>query len=159
MHSRSSAVSGVVIGVAAGLVGCGAMLLVRQFDRKYAPKTIPRIRKKAPPHMDPVTRQPLSTYSLVSDAPVPIAPIVCGVIAAGVYGLARGRHEERSALADGMLLGACTYAAGAFAIMPALGSAPPPWRQPFPALGGALLRHVVFGIATAATYGIIDDAC
>ena len=148
----------IAIGVAAGAIGACVMLLMRQFDRAYAPKTIPHTPNDTPPQMDPVTRQPIPTHSITA-APQPIiAPLVCGAIAAGVYGLARGRHAHHSALAHGLLLGGSAYAAGAFAIMPALGVIPPPWKQTFPEIGGELLRHVVFGITAVATYGLIDHA-
>jgi hypothetical protein len=157
--SRSSTLTSLAIGVAAGAIGGGVMLLMRRFDRQYAPKTVPVSRKEGPTQLDPVTRQPVPTYSVSEGAQSVVVPLVCGALAAGVYGLARGRHADHSSLADGFLLGTCTYTAGAFAIMPALGVAPFPWKQSFPEIGGELLRHVAFGIATAAAYGLIDDAC
>ena len=72
----------IAIGVAAGAIGACVMLLMRQFDLAYAHKTIPHTRNDTPPHMDPVTRQPIPTHSITA-APQPIvAPLVCGAIAA-----------------------------------------------------------------------------
>jgi uncharacterized membrane protein YagU involved in acid resistance len=72
------------------------------------------------------------------------------------YGLLRGSRKHRSTLADGIVLGSTVYAAGHLGWLPSVGLTQPVWKQELPQIGGELLRHVAYGIATAAIYGMID---
>jgi uncharacterized membrane protein YagU involved in acid resistance len=79
-----------------------------------------------------------------------------GTLFGVLYGLSRGRSKGRSALGDGVVLGTVAYAAGHLGWLAALGLSKPVWKQDFPEIAGELLRHVAYGVATTAAYGIIE---
>jgi uncharacterized membrane protein YagU involved in acid resistance len=159
-RTHSELLSTIGAGLAAGLAGTGVMMAVRSFDQQYAPQTVAR------PAVDPalaiVKAAELST-GMSRFVPEPVersaaqaAHIGYGTLFGLLYALLRGRHHARSALADGMLLGAAVYALGYLGWLPAAGLAKPIWKQRYPQIAGELLRHSVYGVATAAVYGLMD---
>jgi uncharacterized membrane protein YagU involved in acid resistance len=146
-------------GVAAGLAGTCAMMAMRSFDERYAPETIARMKQDPGAYMvRAVERAAPASPTL----PEPVVKTTAMAASAGygtlfgvLYALARGRRRRGSALGEGMLLGLIVYAAGYLGWLPALGLTKPPWRQKFPEVAGEVLRHTVYGVATAAAFSVI----
>jgi uncharacterized membrane protein len=67
------------------------------------------------------------------------------------FGVLLGRGEHPPGPLKGLAFGFGVWAAS-LAELPALGVAPPPWKQSPAALGQDLAFHLVFGAATAAAY-------
>jgi hypothetical protein len=67
------------------------------------------------------------------------------------FGLVWGRGERPPGPAQGLVFGANVWATS-LALLPALGLAEAPWRQPVGALAQDLGFHLVYGAATAAAY-------
>jgi uncharacterized membrane protein len=67
------------------------------------------------------------------------------------FGVLFGRGADPPGPAKGLAFGFGVWAAS-LAELPALGVAPPPWKQSPAALGQDLAFHLVYGIATAAAY-------
>jgi uncharacterized membrane protein len=67
------------------------------------------------------------------------------------FGVAFGRGERPPGLAQGLVFGANVWATS-LAMLPALGLADAPWRQPVAALAQDLGFHLVYGATTAAAY-------
>jgi hypothetical protein len=149
----------IVAGLAAGLAGTGVMMFVRSFDLRYAPKTV------AQPAVDPalaIVKAAERSTGISRVVPNPLEratakalPIGYGTFFGLLYGLLRGRHHSRSALADGMLLGTTVYALG-YLWLPASGLGEPIWKQTHPQVAGELLRHTVYGVTTVAAYALMD---
>jgi hypothetical protein len=111
------------------------MMAMRWFDQKYAPLTV------LPTNEDPGA----------------LALNGGGTMFGVLYAWWRGRGRKRSALADGAILGAIVYAIGQVAWLPLCGLAKPMWKQTFPQIGGGLLRHLAYGVATVVVFGRIDE--
>jgi uncharacterized membrane protein len=67
------------------------------------------------------------------------------------FGLAVGSRRSGPRASDGIVFGLAVWAIG-LAELPALGLAPPPWRQPPADLATDLGFHLVYGFATGAAY-------
>ncbi len=67
------------------------------------------------------------------------------------FGIAFGRGERPPGPAQGLVFGASVWAAS-LAMLPALGLADAPWKQPVGALAQDLGFHLVYGTVTAAAY-------
>jgi uncharacterized membrane protein len=67
------------------------------------------------------------------------------------FGIAFGRGERPPGPVQGLVFGANVWATS-LAMLPALGLADAPWRQPPLALAQDLGFHLVYGVATAAAY-------
>ena len=67
------------------------------------------------------------------------------------FGVLFGRGERLPGPAKGLAFGFGVWAAS-LAELPALGVAPPPWKQSPAALGQDFAFHLVYGAATAAAY-------
>jgi hypothetical protein len=68
-----------------------------------------------------------------------------------VFGLALGRGERAPGPGQGLVFGANVWAVS-LAMLPALGLADPPWKQPVASLAQDLGFHLVYGTVTAAAY-------
>lgn len=133
-NRRTSSVFGLAIGVFAGLAGTAAMLAMRNFDQRYAPKTVPPVRNSK------------------SEA---LLRAGCSALAGVLYAKLRG-PAPTSALRDGGIIGLALYFADDLFALPLLHLARPLWRQAFPQLAGEALRHIACGVTTAAVYGALD---
>jgi hypothetical protein len=67
------------------------------------------------------------------------------------FGLVWGRGERPPGPAQGFVFGAGVWATS-LALLPALGLADSPWRQPVVSLAQDLGFHLVYGVTTAAAY-------
>jgi len=148
------------VGFAAGLAGTAAMLAMRMFDQKYAPRTVPKAKANPSEFIIHAMEESVGAAATVP-RPVELAAAMTTHFAYGaafgtLYGLIRRRGGRRSALADGVALGSVVYAAGYLGWLPLMGLTKPVWKQAFPEIAGELLRHVAYGVATTATYGVID---
>jgi hypothetical protein len=116
-------------GAIAGTAGTIARLAMRAFDARYAPLTVVAARSGA--------------------GAASAWPQIGGdVLGGAAYGILSRRST--SALVGGVALGASVYAAEALVVVPAVGAEPPVWRQSWPQIAGSLLRHVAYGVVTAA---------
>ncbi len=131
--------SALIKGGVAGLAGTTVWLGMRAFDERYAPLTV---------------ASPRRSY----DACVLYRAFTGGALAGAVYGLARERQRNRSSLRDGVALGASTYAASWLAQLSPQGIGRRPWQQSFPEHAGAFLRHLAYGVTSAATFVALGDA-
>jgi hypothetical protein len=74
------------------------------------------------------------------------------------YGLTFGmlyalfRPTSRALFVDGLLLGVANWATGYLGWLPAAGLMPPVWRQSAPQALTPIAEHVLYGIATVASY-------
>jgi hypothetical protein len=73
------------------------------------------------------------------------------------WGLPYGLLSRRRGPASGLALGAGVWAIS-LAELPALGVAPPPWKQPPSSLAIDLGFHLVYGLATAAAFEALAGA-
>lgn len=129
----------VVPGVAAGLTGTAAMLSMRAFDVRYAPMTVADARPG-----------PDAAGSLW-------LRIGGGLLGGAIYGMLRRHRPGASALRDGAAIGAAAYVAGALTSPLLSGTRRPIWAQPFPQIAGGLLRHVAYGVTTAAVFSALHQ--
>jgi hypothetical protein len=155
----SNLASLIGIGVAAGLAGTAAMIALHRFDEQYAPKTI------ADASDDPGHFIVKNTERLTGSLPDPVeksaamaARLGYGALFGALYAISRGRRHHRSSLLDGAFLGASVYLTGYLGWLPTFRLTRPIWKQPFPQIAGELSRHVAYGVATTAAYGLIDSA-
>jgi hypothetical protein len=95
--------------------------------------------------------------SVASRIPRPVEVAAARSMAVG-YGLAAGaaygllRTDGRNVVADGVVLGIVTWAAGYAGWLPALGLTPRLREQSAPQALGPLVLHIVFGAVTAVAY-------
>jgi len=147
-------------GVVAGLTGTAVMMAMRSFDQRYAPRTIARTKEDPGAFGVHAAERAIGMAGAVPASIEKAAALAThasyGTLFGVLYGLWRGRGKARSALNDGIVLGTVVYAAGYLGWMPALGLSKPVWKQEFPELAGELLRHVAYGVATTAAYGMIE---
>jgi uncharacterized membrane protein YagU involved in acid resistance len=136
------------------------MMAMRMFDQKYAPRTVAKAEADPGEFMIHAGKDAVGIVATipktVEHAAAETTYFAYGAAFGALYGLVRGRSKHRSALADGVVLGSVVYAAGYLGWLPIVGLTKPAWKQAFPEIAGEVLRHVAYGIATAATYGMID---
>ena len=147
-------------GAAAGLAGTAVMMAMRWFDGKYAPKTISKMKEDPAQFLVHAAERATGIAGAVPKSVEGSAALAThagyGTLFGVLYGLSRGRRKSRSALGDGVILGTVAYAVGHLGWLPALGLSKPVWKQDFPEIAGELLRHVAYGVATTAAYGMIE---
>jgi len=147
-------------GAAAGLTGTGVMMAMRLFDERYAPMTIAKMKEDPARLLVHAAERATGIAGAVPKSVEKSAALAThagyGTLFGVLYGLSRGRRKSRSALVDGVVLGAVAYAAGHLGWLPALGLSKPVWKHEFPEIAGELLRHVAYGVATTAAYGMIE---
>jgi uncharacterized membrane protein YagU involved in acid resistance len=151
--------STLAAGALAGTVGTAVMMAMRSFDAEYAPATIPPMPK------DPgaLVLNQTAVAAGISTVPEPIQSVASRSLSFGyggaagiIYAMIRGRRRSISTLLDGGLLGMGLYVFAYAGWLPLVGLTKPAWKQRFPEIAGEALRHVVFGVATAAVYGAIN---
>jgi uncharacterized membrane protein YagU involved in acid resistance len=137
------------------------MMALRAFDEHYAPRTIAKTRKDPAEFMINVAEHVTGTAGAIPKGVEKTAALATsagyGMVFGVLYGVLRGRGRHRSALLDGALLGTAVYAAGHCGWLPLLGLGRPTWKQGFPEVAGELIRHVAYGVATAAAYDAADE--
>ena len=73
-----------------------------------------------------------------------------------VYAVLRGRPHNASSLLEGAAIGTAVYLLGYSGWLPLVGLTRPLWKQPLPEIVGETMRHVAYGVTTAAVYGAIN---
>jgi hypothetical protein len=145
----------LLAGAAAGLAGTLVLQGLLAGSARWAPKTLPEMRRDPAEFM---VEQAESTLSPTRRAQVPPKgkaaaekglPLGYGATFGMLYGLtARGG----SSLLAGAVLGLATWAVGYLGWLPATGLMPVVTRQEPARVAGPIATHLGYGIATAATY-------
>ncbi len=158
--SRSDAGS-ILTGAIAGLAGTAAMMGVREFDSRYAPKTMPHMREDPGQFLVKQTARALGVERelprFVNRTGAMLFHMAYGTAAGILYAAIRGRRRDSSTLVQGGLLGMIVYAAGYAGWLPLVHLTRPPWKQPFPGIAGEALRHLTYGVTTAAVHGAVSS--
>lgn len=162
----SRATGALLAGAVAGLAGTAAMIAFRAFDQKYAPKTIPKTRKdpgdlivekaEEATHLSDVL--PRRAQKRIEKIGAMSMRFGYGIMPGILYALVRGRRRGGSALAEGAAIGTAVYLLGYFGWLPLAGLTRPLWKQPLPQIAGESMRHVAYGVTTAAVYGALNAA-
>jgi hypothetical protein len=71
-----------------------------------------------------------------------------------VFGLVQGT-ARRNLLAHGLVFGTSVWAMSYVGLVP-MGLYKPPWAYPAPEVAFDISYHVVYGVAVAASYGVLD---
>lgn len=158
---RFGAASSPLIGAIAGVAGTGVMVAMRLFDQKYAPQTMPAAREDPGQYMvrqtETAARLPGYLPKAAEVAGGVLLSTGYGMLSGAIYAKARGDRQGTSPLFEGGLIGLGLYVLGFAGWLPLLGLTRPIWKQHFPAIAGEALRHVAFGVTTAAVYGAIGN--
>ena len=138
------------------------MMAMRSFDLRYAPKTIPKTRedpgKFMVKHAEEATHLTRSVPKPVEKAAAMSTAFGYGIVPGMVYAALRGRRATtRHRLLEGAAIGTAVYLLGYFGWLPLVGLTRPLWKQPLPEIVGETMRHVAYGVTTAAVYG--GDQC
>jgi hypothetical protein len=156
MYDRSHWSKRLLLGAIGGFAGTLAIHAVLTARLKWLPHTAPPIRQDPGEFM-------VETAEAALPAPVRrrIPPVVetgvARLLAVG-YGLTFGalyaffRPTGGPPLADGVILGGATWAAGYAGWLPVLGLMPPVWRQPASQAIAPIAEHVLYGIVAVAAY-------
>jgi uncharacterized membrane protein len=148
-RERRGLVSAAGIGLAAGMVGTAAMTSAQVWlygltggEASEAPAKVGerlleaaglKVRKERRPGLNNAMH------------------VLYGASWGKVFGLALGRGERAPGPAQGLAFGANVWAVS-LAMLPALGLADAPWKQPVASLAQDLGFHFVYGTVTAAAY-------
>lgn len=145
----------LLAGAAAGLVGTIVLQGFLAGSRRWAPTTIPPIRRDPAEFM---VEQAASAMPAAHRRSLPPAGRAAaekglhlgyGATFGLLYGLAAG---ARNPLLAGAVLGLATWATGYLGWLPATGLMPPVTRQEPARVAGPIATHIGYGIATAAAY-------
>ena len=145
----------LLAGAAAGLAGTFVLQGLLAGSARWAPKTLPPIRRDPAEFM---VEQAESALPPARRAQVPPKgrtaaekglPLGYGATFGMLYGLAA---REGSPLLAGAVLGLATWAVGYLGWLPATGLMPAVTRQEPARVAGPIATHLGYGIATAATY-------
>ena len=146
---------------AAGFAGTLALQVMHTASQKWLPATMPPFRQDPGEFMVQRVERALPDAvasrvpTLVEAAAAKSMAAGYGLTAGAVYGLLRPAGGDT--IADGIVLGLGTWAAGYLGWLPALDLLPPVQEQETPEALGPVARHVVFGIATVAAYRALRD--
>ncbi len=77
-----------------------------------------------------------------------------GVLPGILFALFRG-DRRHSSLMEGAAIGTVVYLAGYLGWLPLAGLTRPTWKQSLPEIVGETMRHMAYGVTTAATYEAI----
>ncbi|HEY1686948.1 MAG TPA: hypothetical protein VGG19_19460 [Tepidisphaeraceae bacterium] len=146
----------MALGAAAGLVGTVAIRMADMISKKVAPESEDPIRREPGGYFVEQMESPLSLETRLK-----IPDALENTVAAGMgyaYGMSFGalyaaaKGEEACAATNGVGLGLLCWAVGYLGWMPAIGIMEPIWRHRPIEIAGPIVRHAVYGLATAATY-------
>lgn len=158
--SKSATGKVVGAGLAAGLAGTAALMAMRMFDQKYAPRTVPMMKKEPGAYARQAVESASGMTGVLPASAERIADFLPGVAYGAFFGVAyamlSGQRRRRLPLLDGAVLGSVVYAIGYLGWLPAIGLSKPSWRQRFPEVAGEMLRHVAYGITTAKMYDALE---
>jgi len=150
----------LLAGAAAGLAGTFVLQGLLAGSGRWAPATLPDIRR------DPAQFMVEQAESALPGSRRPALPpkgraaaekglhLGYGATFGALYGLAAGAG---SPLLTGAVLGLATWATGYLGWLPATGLMPPVTRQEPARVAGPIATHLGYGIATAAAYRWLSD--
>jgi len=144
------------MGAAGGLAGTVAIQGLMGASQRWLPEALPPVREEPGQFMVEQAERalPPSIRRRVPDTAEQVAAkalgLGYGLTFGALYALARPRGGPT--LRDGVVLGAACWAAGYLGWLPAMGLMPPVWRQRAPQAIGPAVEHLVYGVATVATY-------
>jgi hypothetical protein len=153
-------------GALAGLAGTATMMAMRMFDETYAPKTIPKTRRDPGRYMmrkaEAATNLPKvlpqgAVRRQIENAGAMSMQVGYGILPGIAYAMLRGQRRNGSSLVEGAAIGMGVYLLGYFGWLPLLGLTRPLWKQPLPEVVGETMRHVAYGVTTAAVYGALES--
>jgi hypothetical protein len=146
----------IVLGAAGGIAGTLAIQALLTANQKWLPSTVPPIRQDPGEFMVEKGKDVLPE-PVRQRIPQAVETGAARLLAAG-YGLTFGalyallRPQGGSPFVDGILLGLANWATGYLGWLPAAGLMPPIWRQKAPQAIVPVAEHVLYGMATVATY-------
>lgn len=148
----STTIRQALIGAGAGAAGSLAVAAMRSFDDRYAPKTSTPFKVTPKQFLTQRAHVPAT----LEPAAETILATLYGMIFGALYGSFRPNptHANRHGIALGVLVWMLSY----LGWLPAIGFTRGVWRWSIPQLGGALLRHVTYGVVTTNAYAAIRDA-
>ena len=155
---------GIVAGLIAGAVGAGAMGLVHKgLTAITSGPRPPTAAAQQGQDEDPTVKVADGIMGRFLDRPLaddkkPLAGnIVHYAFGAGVGGLYGGLAAVMPCVtaAGGLPFGGAVWLGAHVIMVPALGLAPPPTRQPLPKEGLELVMHLVYGVVTELTRRLI----
>jgi hypothetical protein len=139
------------------------MFAMRLFDHEYAPKTV--VESPKDPGMTVVRGVERALHLGRPSAKVERGAALSVHLAYGtLYGVLFAMAKlllpknSRHPFLFGGTLGVIVWAIGYLGLLPAAGIARSATEQTFPEVAGELTRHVAYGVATAAAFGVIHDA-
>jgi hypothetical protein len=145
----------LLAGAAAGLAGTFVLQGLLAGSGRWAPQTLPPIRRDPAEFMVEKAESALPASRRAQVPPKGKAaaekglPVGYGATFGMLYGLAAA---EQSPLLAGVLLGLAAWAVGYLGWLPATGLMPPVTRQEPAQVAGPIATHVGYGLATAAAY-------
>jgi hypothetical protein len=156
MYTKDDWLKRLALGTIGGVVGTLAIQALLSARQQWLPSTMPPIRqdpgelmvKKGEDALPEPARQRI---------PEVVETAAARMLAAG-YGMSFGalytlfRPTGGPLLVDGILLGVAAWATGYLGWLPALRLMPPIWRQRAPQAMVPIAEHVLYGMATVATY-------
>lgn len=146
----------LALGALGGFAGTVAIQALLKANQKWMPEAMPPLRDEPGHYMvEQVTH--LLPRGLSRQLPEAVQSGVGQMLGLG-YGLTFGvlyallRPRGGSPLADGLVLGMVSWAAGYLGWLPASGLMPPVWRHKAPQAIAPVAEHAAYGFATVATY-------
>ena len=133
----------------------------RSASQRWLPETMPPIKQEPGAFMVEQAEESLpgqageSVPAAAETAAAQSLAVGYGLTAGGLYGLFRPKGGN--VLFDGAVLGLGVWAVGYLGWLPASGLMPSLNQQAPKERIAPALRHVVFGVATVATYRWLDD--
>ncbi len=156
MNARTGLFERVALGAVGGVVGTFVLQALLKASGKWLPGTTTPMRENPGEYMVHVAEQVLPS-SLRERVPKSAEAKAAGVMAlaygagfGALYGALRPRAV--SPLADGVVLGMASWAAGYLGWLPALGLMPPVWRQTPGQVVAPVAQHAAYGVAAAGAY-------
>ena len=160
-HNSSDLLVRLGLGAAAGMAGTVLIYALRTGSQKWAPSTVPPMRREPGEFMVEKAEE-LLDYRTREKIPRTVETSAAKALSFG-YGMTFGalyaalRPKGGSILLDGVLLGLLTWAAGYLGWLPATGLMRPVWKQSAPEAIAPVVRHAAFGAATVAAYDALAE--
>jgi hypothetical protein len=148
------------LGAAAGLASTFVIQFLRTQTAKALPETVPPIREEPGVYVVEQVEEllPDETREQITEgfeqAAAKSLAMAYGATAGALYGALLA--DDRSALADGAILGLGVWAVGYLGWLPATDLMPPVQEQETPQVVAPIAQHLVFGLATVAAYKLLQ---
>lgn len=156
MYTGDDWLKQLALGAASGVAGTLAVQALLTASQKWLPSTVSPIRQDPGEFMVEKAAETLPE-PVRQHVPEGVETSLARLLALG-YGMTFGvlyalcRPTGGAPLVDGLLLGSANWATGYLGWLPAAGLMPPVWRQSAPQAIMPMAAHVLYGVATVATY-------